>query len=695
MNIITENIDEMNNIKKKLGLLLNEDFNLKEEEAKISLLNIDSSYRNNKPKNILETNNIILPKDPITTKKGSSLLKINYPNHQLNEGDKVVINNVSSINQTLSNSFYLFNKLNYLIIKIDHGIPSDYTQYTEKLEAEINLISNLNSSTNISSRFYGNIPINMLLGIKTIKTLTDIKTKFTNDNINVLSSLYDNIKKVYTNITTEDEIYKNFIFLELEFTFTSQTVSLFKIDHVYNINFLQINGIHTNKINSDYPINHDRQQGFQEIVSIDDDNIYVSINSIAFSDTSEGGSKVSIFKILNTISGYPNAGEFTLNLRKNFTNVVRIELVSSEFPFTEFIIKEGINNKLYWQHLDDGDHVYSISIPSGNYSANNLIETISTEINNVDRITSTPQNRILNKFEISLNTFTSKLDFTAFSETLLPNSIISKKVFLENQEYYQLDIEHPNNFVKVDDFITISNSEAIGEIPKGSINTTHKIYKTNEADQIYSIILIPFNKTTSSGDRGGSSIKVKTVAKVRFLFNKNDTLGEVLGFKNVGASSSITSFSSVVSNFDNYIYNNQLDSVGNIDNRTNLVQLNGKNNYWLLYLNNFESVILNNGLNSSFAKILLTGQQGDVLYNSFVNNPVEFEKPIPTISDINVKVTDSKGNIVDFENTNFSFTIRIFELITKPKGTRIIPNNTSFIKELAQQMKKNEIYKEV
>jgi len=104
-------------------------------------------------------------------------------------------------------------------------------------------------------------------------------------------------------------------------------------------------------------------------------------------------------------------------------------------------------------------------------------------------------------------------------------------VFLENQEYYQLDIEHPNNFVKVDDFITISNSEAIGEIPKGSINTTHKIYKTNDADQTYSIILIPFNKTTSSGDRGGSSIKVKTVAKVRFLFNKNDTLGEVLGFK--------------------------------------------------------------------------------------------------------------------------------------------------------------------
>ena len=249
--------------------------------------------------------------------------------------------------------------------------------------------------------------------------------------------------------------------------------------------------------------------------------------------------------------------------------------------------------------------------------------------------------------------------------------------------------------MKVGDFITISNSEAIGEIPKSSINTTHKVYKTNETDSTYSIILIPFNKTSSSGDRGGSSIKVKTVARVRFLFDKKDTLGDILGFKNPGSANSITAFNSVISNFDNYIYNNQLNSVGNIDNRTNLVQLNGKNNYWLLYLNNFESVILNNGLESSFAKILLTGQQGDVIYNSFVNNPLEFDKPVPTISDINVKVTDSKGNIVDFENTDFSFTIRIYELVTKPKGTRKLANNTSFIKELIQQIRKNDIYKNI
>ena len=58
--------------------------------------------------------------------------------------------------------------------------------------------------------------------------------------------------------------------------------------------------------------------------------------------SNRGHDSIAIFKILNTISGYPNAGEFTINLRKNFTNVVRIEMISSEFPFTEFIIKKGI-----------------------------------------------------------------------------------------------------------------------------------------------------------------------------------------------------------------------------------------------------------------------------------------------------------------------------------------------------------------
>ena len=56
MESISEDINKMNNTKEKLSQLLNEDFDLKDERIKISLLNVDSSYRNNEPKNIIDSN---------------------------------------------------------------------------------------------------------------------------------------------------------------------------------------------------------------------------------------------------------------------------------------------------------------------------------------------------------------------------------------------------------------------------------------------------------------------------------------------------------------------------------------------------------------------------------------------------------------------------------------------------------------
>lgn len=699
------NLNEIDKIRKELGEFYKNQQeikdNLREDNVKISLLNIDSNYRRKSPKNIYESTSNFLPQDPILTKEGSNEIKINYPNHNLSIGDLIVISGVSSIDQVLSNSFYLYNGFNYLIIKIpNHNIPSNYTDYVDEIKADINLSVPINTTSDPLTQFYGSIPINMLIGPKVLLTLQDViddsNLRVTQESIsNLVDDIISNLNlEVLDNVQTFfEQVYKDFLFVKLDFNFIYQTTGLYKINDSYNIKFLDLNGVPLYFLNADYPINYNRRQGYHEITSVDNNYIWIEVKSKSYVNGNLGGSKISIFKVIKTISGYLNAGEFTINLRNNFTNIVRIEMVSSEFPFTDLVVKENFNNKLYWQHLDDGDKIYNISISSGNYSASNLIETISTKMNAVERINSTPENQILNKFEIKLNTFTNKISFTAFSETILPNSITEGKITIEGKEYFKLDIKHPNNFVKKNDLITISNSEAIGEIPKSAINTTHKVFDTNTTDQTYSIILVPFNTITSSSsnEKGGSSIKIKTSARVRLLFNYEDTLGDILGFKNVGTNKSITNFNSEITNLDDYAYSNNLDSVGNVDLVSNVLQLTGKDNYWLLYLNEFESVILNNGLESCFAKILLPGTQGDVIYNSFVNSPIEFDIPVPTISDISIKITNSKGNVVDFENTDFSFTIRIFELIAKPKGTGKFSNNISYIKEFTENVKKNDI----
>ena len=697
MEISNYDIDELMKNKEKLAEYIkkNEEIknNLKEDHIKISLLNVDSIYRNTDPKNINESTNIYLPSNPIITKMGSNLIKINYPNHNLSIGDFITINNVESINKTLTNSLYLYKNFNYLIINIKHNIPEGYKDYVDNLTINLDLLTTLNSNYDKNTQFYGSIPINMLIGPKIVYTMTDIENsnEYTTVAINTFKTT------ITSNVSTndiDDYVYKNYIFVKLDFNFLSSDVlgEIYKIPHVFNIKFNNLNGIPLNFINADYPISYNNKQGKHEITNIENDYIYISVSSKAHSDGILGGNNVSIFKILNTISGFPNAGEFTINLRNNFTNVVRIELVSSEFSFTDNVIKQNVNNKLYWQHLDDGDKIYEIDLPSGNYSSNNLIETISKALNDVERISSTPENRIYNKFELILNTFTNKLNIKAFAETVLPNSITESTIVIDSKQYFKLDIYHPNNFVEVGDIITISNSEAVGQIPKASINTTHQVYSINRTDQTYAIILLPFNKITSTSDeKGGSSLKIKTSVKVRFLFNKKDTLGEVLGFKDVGNQYSITKFSSTITNSDEYVYPNELNSVGNLSSINNVLQFTGTNNYWLLYLNNFESVILNNGLESCFAKILLSGSQGDIIYNSFVNSPIEFDIPIPTISDLNVKITDSKGNVVDFENTNFSFTIRVYELISKPKGTIKYSNETTFYQEMLEKLDKSRL----
>ena len=602
MEISNYDINKLMNHKKKLASYYKNkkdvESELKNVRIKTSLLNVDSIYRNKDPKNICETNNITLPNNPIKTKQGSSQLCINYSNHNLKVGDIVTVNNVSSYEKVVSNSLFLINNIKYLIIYFpNHNIPVSYKEYVDEITIDISLISKLNS------QFYGTIPINMILGNHKIKTFSDLNVEFGN----VVSAYFENainkIKEYFTDITKNEDINNNFIFIELDFIFQFADINLFEITDVFKIKFNELNGIPLRLINADYPIDYNKSKGSQEIISTETNYIYINCDNKAYSDGFLGGDKIAIYKVLKTLPGYPNAGEFTLQLRKDFTNVVRLELVSSEFPFTQFIITDKVNNKLYWQHLDDGDNIYSIAISSGNYSASNLITTISDRMNEIERFNSTPENRILNKFEITLNTFTNKIIFKAFAETILPNSISESKIIIQNKEYYKLDIKHDNNFVSIGDTITISNSEAIGNIPKSAINTNHKVYSVNKEDNTYSVILLPFNEiSTTSNEQGGSSVRIKTVAKVRLLFNYKDTLGEILNFKNSGNEFSITPFNSEISNTDDYIYPNNLDSVGNSTSTNNFLQLSGKQTYWLLYLNNLNSIILNNNVENCFAK---------------------------------------------------------------------------------------------
>ena len=691
MEISEVEIDKINDNKKSLIDIVNDnkyiDNQLKNSKLKVSLLNVDSKDRNLVPKNITSKNNFVLPNNPIQTKINSSTIKIYYPEHEFRTGDLITLNNVISNSKSVSNSLFLFNGFNYLIILNEsHGIPINYDNFVDELYIDIELISTPESN------FYETIPINMLLNTKKLFTYDQVLTIFSSTGRGNLTSLQRALLSELETRNINDQVSESFIFVELDFIFLNNSNSLYKINDVYKLTFQNLNGIPLNLINSDYPINFYRLNGYKEIINTEENYIIVETSSKAYKTGSAGGDKIRVNKILKTDEGYPNAGEFNLQLRKNFNNVHRLEIISSEFPFTNYLVKENVNNKIYWQHLDDGQTIYSVSIPCGNYSPNNLIRTLTTKMNDVERVGSTPENRIFNNFEISFDTFTNKVELKAFASTLLPNSISNEIVTLNNKEYYKLTILHRNNFVNVGDKITISNSESIGIIPKTSINTNHIIYSVNKSDNTYSILLEPFIPATStSNNKGGPSVRVKSASSVRYRFDFKDTLGNILNFENPGNEFSITKFNSIVTNFDDYVYSTDLDSVGNQKVNKDFIQLTGDINYWLLYLNNYESIILNSGLENCFSKILLPASQGDTIFNSFINYPVDFDIPLSTLSDLNIKVTDSNGEVVNFQNTNFSFTLKIYELVSTPVTTGKVGTNTSYIKEFIDKTRKDNI----
>lgn len=683
-----KNIEDMNSL-------------LRTDTHKTSLINVDSVNRNRIPKNITEANRQYLSENPITLKKGSNQLKIFYPNHGLKTGDTITINNVESSSNTLSNSIYFIDGLSYMLIKFkNHGIDLNYKNYVNQLNIESEILTKINSTFEKSTRFYGNIPINMTIGLLKIFTFYDL---FNSQLINdvQIKLIIDN----FNNIGTNDDIFKNFLFVKIEFPFnitdldsndnvTKQNIignSIYSIPYVYKISFMNLEGIPLYYINADYPIIYQRQQGNQEIDSVENDYIYINCKSMAYSNGKFGGKKITISKILKTIAGYPNASEFTIELKKTFTNVSRIEIVSSEIPFIEYTVTAGVNNKLYWQNFDDGDTVYTISVPSGTYNASNLISKLSTEINLIERINSTEEEIIYNKFEINGNIFTSELTFKATSINRLPNSITNDTVEIDNKIYHRLTIKHPNNFVEVKDEIEIINSNAIGIIPKKQINGFHTIYEVDKLRQTYSVILPPFNENPSPPDpagNGGLGITVETPTKFRFLFNKKDSIGGLLGFKRIGEENSITPYVSSLSSFDNYAYQLNLDSVGNFNDYNTLFQIDGTTTYWLLYVNDYENVIMD-GVENCFSKILITAVQGEMCFNSFVNNPMVFEAPISSLSELTIRITDKFGNNVNFLNYNFSFTLRVYENISKPKDTML--TRTNYYDELIKNISKQDI----
>ena len=306
-------------------------------------------------------------------------------------------------------------------------------------------------------------------------------------------------------------------------------------------------------------------------------------------------------------------------------------------------------------------------------------------MNSIQRIGSTPSNIILCSFNITFNQNSQEVVISSYKFQNLPYSLSIQ----QNTGFGSviLTIIQPNNFVNVGEIITISGATAIGNITTDLINTTHTVYSVNSMTQTYSV-LIPYNQesnTINLTGNGGPSVNIRTPTFTSFLFTYPDTMGSILGFKNAGSPNAITPFSDVISNFNNYILPTPYNEVGNPNNVNFLLNLSGNYYYMLLYINDYEGIQTNTSITNPFSKILMIGISGDVMFNTFVNSPLEFDIPISSVDEFNISFIYPDGSQPDFRNFDHSFTLRITERISELVNTNLCSKKITYTEGLVDQ----------
>ena len=124
------------------------------------------------------------------------------------------------------------------------------------------------------------------------------------------------------------------------------------------------------------------------------------------------------------------------------------------------------------------------------------------------------------------------------------------------------------------------------------------------------------------------------------------------------------------------------DETGNKNISNSLINLNGDNNYLLLYVNDFEGIITSKEFDNAFSKILLIGNPGDIMFNTFINVPLEFDFPVFSMDQLKIKFLFPDGSVPDFRNFDHSFTLMVVEKITKPINTKLNANSQTYEKSL-------------
>ena len=427
----------------------------------VHYLHIDSSDRQIQP--IMEiSEHYSLTENPILTTELSNKIFINHPNHPFQVEDKITIDGlapsvyklrVDPSQNILPISFV--SGQSYMAINFAHGIPEIHKSDPElnNLFIQISDFTNVGSTGN--SSYYGNITIT-----------------FIND-----------VHKFFLEDTTRGLLYSpDMMYVELPYAYNTSPGIPTTLASYFNISLYYVNGIPMNSINAQYPTDIYHNSYYQIIREVTKDGYYINLKSNALASGYIGGKSIRIGQISDFSGGFQEPNHYILPLERIYKNVIAVRLLSTEFPNSEYVVKNypttSQNNKIYWQNYEDGSYIYSVEVPPGKYTPTSLISILENKFYETQRVyyPSVTQNYTNHNYmQISINTDTDTSTISSFKETILSRAFANMYYILTDPTHDPLPWDHT--------FVPVASTSA------GDPTITQ-----NDPSQLYPIfILVQYN----------------------------------------------------------------------------------------------------------------------------------------------------------------------------------------------------------
>lgn len=294
-------------------------------------------------------------------------------------------------------------------------------------------------------------------------------------------------------------------------------------------------------------------------------------------------------------------GSFSLHNRELISNIAAGIL-------TSVITTTTINN---WSVGDIVTISGSNSFPSidGLHTIQSIISPVSFEIDLVDEVVSSGTEGIV----INNNRFEIETGFLINSPGSNPAGILGRN----NQViHYRIEGE-------------AFGSDNIGDIQlnvlNGNVRTVDRLIDNNNY-----MIRVTGEFASKTLTSGGINVRVSSTNHGLRPIQANTDTGTPAG----------ALFRSISLEGENYVY---------LTSQSDNVELN--------------SVLNTANISNTFAKILLSESPGNMMFNSFISEPKVFDNPIAKIDTMRFQIVTPEGFLFNFNDIDYSFTLRITELV--------------------------------